>query len=121
MLMKPDCAPAYNALGYTLAERNERLDEAQKLIEKALALTPDDHFILDSMGWVHYRMGRLDQELEFIRRAYDNQPDPEIAAHLGEVLWQQGKHEEAISTWDAALREYPDNEVLVNTAKKFHP
>lgn len=121
MLMKPDFAQAYNALGYTLAERNERLDEAQKLIEKALALTPDDHFILDSMGWVHYRMGRLDEALHFIQRAYDTQPDPEIAAHLGEVLWQQGKHEEAISTWEAALREFPDNEVLVNTAKKFHP
>ncbi|MFM9914027.1 MAG: tetratricopeptide repeat protein [Methylophilaceae bacterium] len=121
MLMKPDFAQAYNALGYTLAERNERLDEAQKLIEKALALTPDDHFILDSMGWVHYRMGRLDEALQFIQRAYDTQPDPEIAAHLGEVLWQQGKHEEAISTWEAALREFPDNEVLVNTAKKFHP
>ena len=119
ILMKPDFAQAYNALGYTLADRNERLDEAQKLIEKALSLTPDDHFILDSMGWVQYRMGKLDQALSFIRRAYEGQPDPEIAAHLGEVLWQQGNHEEAISTWEAALREHPDNEVLISVSKKF--
>ena len=119
MLMKPDFAQAYNALGYTLAERNERLDEAQVLLEKALELTPNDHFILDSMGWLHYRMGRLDQALEFINRAYQTQPDPEIAAHLGEVLWQQGRRDEAISTWEAALRDFPDNETLINTAKKF--
>jgi tetratricopeptide (TPR) repeat protein len=119
ILIKPDFAQAYNALGYTLADRNERLDEAQKLIEKALALTPNDHFILDSMGWVEYRLGKLDKAVDFIRRAYDAQSDPEIAAHLGEVLWQQGKHDEAVSTWDDALRQFPDNEALINTAKKF--
>ena len=119
IMIKPDYAQAYNALGYTLADRNERLDEAQKLIEKALALTPDDHFILDSMGWVEYRLGKLDKAEDFIRRAYQAQSDPEIAAHLGEVLWQQGKHDEAVSTWDSALHEFPDNEALINTAKKF--
>jgi tetratricopeptide (TPR) repeat protein len=119
IIIKPDYAQAYNALGYTLADRNERLDEAQKLIEKALALTPDDHFILDSMGWVEYRLGKLDKAEDFIRRAYEAQSDPEIAAHLGEVLWQQGKHEEAISTWESALHEFPDNEVLINVTKKF--
>lgn len=119
MLMKPDFAQAYNALGYTLADRNERLEEAQELIEKALSITPDDHYILDSMGWVHYRQGRLDEALEYLQRAYQLQPDPEIAAHLGEVLWQQGKREDAISTWEKALQDFPENEALLNTSKKF--
>jgi tetratricopeptide (TPR) repeat protein len=119
ILIKPDFAQAYNALGYTLADRNERLDEAQKLIEKALSLTPDDHFILDSMGWVQYRLGKLDKALDYVRRAYEVQSDPEIAAHLGEILWQQGKHDEALSTWEGALREFPDNEALINITKKF--
>lgn len=119
IVIKPEFAQAYNALGYTLADRNERLNEAQALIEKALSLTPNDHFILDSMGWVQYRLGRLDQALDFIRRAYEAQPDPEIAAHLGEVLWQQGNKTEALSTWENALRNFPSNEVLLNTSKKF--
>ncbi len=107
------------ALGYTRADRNERLSEAVKLIEKALTLSPDSHYILDSMGWVQYRLGRLDKAADFLRRAYSAQTDPEIAAHLGEVLWQQGKRDEARKTWDEALREFPDNELLVNTSKKF--
>ena len=119
ILMKPDFAQAYNALGYTLADRNERLDEAQALIEKALALTPDDHFILDSMGWVQYRQGHLDQAVDFIRRAYQTQSDPEIAAHLGEVLWKQGRQDEAIHTWENALRDFPNNEILLSITKKF--
>lgn len=119
MLIKPEFAQAYNALGYTLADRNERLDEAQALIEKALALTPDDHFILDSMGWVQYRLGHLDQALDFIRRAYEAQADPEIAAHLGEVLWQQGRKDEALNIWEKALHNFPTNDLLLNTTKKF--
>jgi len=119
IIIKPDFAQAYNALGYNLADRNERLTEAVKLIEKAHDLSPDDFYILDSMGWVQYRLGKLDQAADYLRRAYTAQTDPEIAAHLGEVLWQQGKHDEAQETWGAALREFPDNEVLVNTAKKF--
>ncbi len=119
--IKPDFAQAYNALGYTLADRNEKLEEARSLIEKALALSPNDHYILDSMGWVHYRMGKLDKAVDYLRRAYTAQTDPEIAAHLGEVLWQQGKHEEAKRTWEHALREHPQNEALINTTKKFNP
>lgn len=119
--IKPDFAQAYNALGYTLADRNIKLEEARKLIEKALTLSPDDHFILDSMGWVQYRLGKLDKAADYLRRAYTAQTDPEIAAHLGEVLWQQGKHEEALQTWDEALRVHPENEVLINTTKKFKP
>lgn len=117
--MRPDFAPAYNALGYTLADRNIKLDEAQQLIEKALALRPNDHYILDSMGWVHYRRGDLDKAVDYLKRAYTAQTDPEIAAHLGEVLWKQGKFDEALQTWDEALKEHPENEVLVNTTKKF--
>ncbi len=119
--LKPDMGHAYNALGYSLADRNERLDEAQKLIEKALALSPNDYFILDSMGWLKYRRGQFPQALDYLKRAYAVQADPEIAAHLGEVLWQQGKREEALKTWEEALRAHPDNEVLVNTSKKFNP
>jgi len=119
--LKPDFAQAYNALGYTLADRNERLGEATKLIEKALALSPNDYYILDSMGWVQYRLGKLDKAADYLRRAYTAQTDPEIAAHLGEVLWQQGKRDEAIRTWDEALRKHPDNEALLNTTKKFRP
>ena len=117
--MRPDFAPAYNALGYTLADRNMKLDEAQKLVEKALALRPNDHYILDSMGWVHYRRGELDKAADYLRRAYTSQTDPEIAAHLGEVLWKQGKIDEALQTWSEALREHPENEVLIETANKF--
>jgi tetratricopeptide (TPR) repeat protein len=119
ILLKPDFAQAYNALGYTLADRNERLNEAAKLIEKALSLSPDDHYILDSMGWVQYRLGKLDKAVDYLRRAYTAQTDPEIAAHLGEVLWQQGKRDEAVKTWEEALRAHPDNESLLNTTKKF--
>ncbi len=119
ILLKPDYAQAYNALGYTLADRNERLSEALSLIEKAHKLSPNDHFILDSMGWVQYRLGKLDKAADYLRRAYTAQTDPEIAAHLGEVLWQQGKHDEARSLWDEALKTSPDNELLLNTTKKF--
>jgi tetratricopeptide (TPR) repeat protein len=117
--MRPDFAQAYNALGYTLADRGVKLDEAQQLIEKALTLRPNDHYILDSMGWVHYRRGELDKAVDYLRRAYTAQTDPEIAAHLGEVLWKQGKFDEALQTWSEALREHPGNEVLVNTKNKF--
>jgi tetratricopeptide (TPR) repeat protein len=119
IVLKPEMGHAYNALGYSLADRNERLDEAQTLIEKALSLNPSDYFILDSMGWLKYRRGQLGQALDYLKRAYAVQPDPEIAAHLGEVLWQQGNREEAIKTWENALHEHPDNEVLLNTSKKF--
>lgn len=120
IVLKPDFGQAYNALGYSLADRNERLEEAQKLIEKALALSPNDYFILDSMGWIKYRRGQLSQALDYLKRAYAVQSDPEIAAHLGEVLWQQGQRDEALKTWEDSLRDHPDNEVLLNTSKKFH-
>lgn len=119
ILLKPEMVHPYNALGYSLADRNERLDEAQKLIEKALSLSPNDYFILDSMGWVQYRRGQLGQALDYLKRAYAVQADPEIAAHLGEVLWQRGQRDEAIQTLQDALREHPENELLLNTSKKL--
>jgi len=117
--LKPDYAAAYNALGYSFADRNINLQEAYSLIEKALLLRPNDHYIMDSMGWVYYRMGSLDKALDYLQRAYQTQTDPEIAAHLGEVLWQQGKRDEAIKTWEEALQSHPDNQILLDTSKRF--
>ena len=116
---KPEFAAAYNALGYSLADRNVKLPEAQSLLETAVKLAPDDHYMLDSLGWVHYRLGNLDKAAEFLKKAYAAQADPEIAAHLGEVLWKQGKLEEAKKLWASALKEFPENDVLLATAKKF--
>jgi tetratricopeptide (TPR) repeat protein len=119
--LKPDHAHAYNALGYTLADRNIRLEEARDLISKALQLAPEDPFIMDSMGWVNYRMGNIDEGLGYLRRAYDIRSDPEIAAHLGELLWMKGDRAEAKRVWQTALEEHPDNEALRNTVKRFTP
>lgn len=119
ILVKPDYAAAYNALGYSYADRNIKLDEAKSLIETALKLQPGDHYMLDSLGWVHYRLGNLALAAEHLRKAYDIQTDPEIAAHLGEVLWQQGLQEEAKKVWGTALKEHPENDVLLATTKKF--
>jgi tetratricopeptide (TPR) repeat protein len=116
--LRPDHAHAYNALGYTLADRTDRLQEAYELIAHALKLTPDDPFIQDSMGWVLYRLGRLDEGRAYLERAYKRRPDPEIAAHLGEVLWAQGRYEEARRIWQSTLSEHPGNEVLQAVIKK---
>jgi tetratricopeptide (TPR) repeat protein len=116
---RPEFAAAYNALGYSFADRNVKLPEAQNLLETAVKLAPDDHYMLDSLGWVHYRLGNLDKAAEFLKKAYATQADPEIAAHLGEVLWKQGKLEEAKKLWASALKDYPENDVLLATAKKF--
>ena len=117
--IKPDFAQAYNALGYSFADRNIKLDEANKLIAKALELSPGDHYIMDSMGWVQYRLGNLEKAYEYLSKAYNLQNDAEIAAHLGEVLWKQGKQDEANQIWQDALKASPENDVLVKTIKKF--
>jgi Flp pilus assembly protein TadD len=117
--MRPQFAQAYNALGYSFADRNTKLDEANKLISKALELSPNDHFIMDSMGWVLYRQGKLAQAYDYLNAAYTSQSDPEIAAHLGEVLWKTDRREEASQIWQEAFTKNPDNEVLMNTIKKF--
>lgn len=119
--MKPDYAHAYNALGYTLAEKTDRLTEAKELIEKAYKLSPEDPFILDSLGWVHYRLGNVDEALKHLQQAYAARSDPEIAAHLGEVLWKVGQRDEAQKIWRTALSENPDHETLITVMQKFRP
>ena len=117
--LKPEHAHAYNALGYSLADRNLRLDEAKGLIEQALKLAPDDSYIIDSLGWVLYRQGKNDEALKELQRAYAGRPDAEIAAHLGEVLWVMGRRSEAQKIWDEALVKAPSNDVLIKTVQKF--
>lgn len=119
--IKPDHAHAYNALGYSFAERNQRLAEAELLITKALQLSPDDPFIIDSMGWVLYRKGDNAGALTHLQRAFSIRPDPEIAAHLGEVLWAAGRRDEAKKTWQEAAKAHPGNEVLAEVIKRFSP
>jgi tetratricopeptide (TPR) repeat protein len=119
--LRPDHAHAYNALGYSFAERNIRLPEAKQLVEKALALSPDDFFIVDSMGWVLYRMGDLKGAAEQLRRAWRGRADGEIGAHLGEVLWMLGERDEARSIWQEAQKASPGNETLQKTLKRFNP
>jgi tetratricopeptide (TPR) repeat protein len=118
--MKPDAAHAYNALGYSLADRNVRLDEARQLIEKAVNLAPEDAFILDSLGWVQYRQGKLDEALKTLRDAYAKRPDAEIAAHLGEVLWVAGKRNEAEKLWREAKKKDANNETLKSTLARYN-
>lgn len=119
--LKPDNAQALNALGYTLVDRTPRAIEGMKLIEKAHALAPSDPFILDSMGWAHYRLGNLSESEKFLRRALAERPDPEIAAHLGEVLWAKGERDHAQEVWQSQLKETPDNPVLLDTVRRLAP
>ena len=119
--LKPDHAHAHNALGYSFAEHGNRLPEALELIEKAIKLSPEDPYIIDSLGWVHYRMGNLNKGVSYLKQAFVIKPDPEIAAHLGEVLWMQGTKEEAKEVWRSTIKSHPDNEVLLNTMKRFMP
>ncbi|MBV8603538.1 MAG: tetratricopeptide repeat protein [Pelomonas sp.] len=117
--LKPDYYNAYNALGYSLAERNTRLDEARKLVEKALALAPNQPALMDSLGWVEYRQGHLPEALDLLRKAYAAFPDGEVAAHLGEVLWKSGQADEARRVWDEALRREPENDTLKDTMTRY--
>jgi tetratricopeptide (TPR) repeat protein len=119
--LSPESAQGYNALGYSLADRNIRLDEAAQLIDKALVLKPDDAAILDSKGWVLFRQGKLPEALEYLRNAFAKHPDGEIAAHLGEVLWALGRRDEALAVWREAAKAHPANEVLLSTMKRFVP
>lgn len=118
---EPNHAHAYNALGYSLLDRKIRLEEAMKLVERAHELAPDDPAILDSMGWGYFLTGNLNKSLEYMRRAYAAFPDPEVAAHLGEVLWQQGARAEATGIWQENLKKNPESTVLKTVIKKFLP
>lgn len=117
--LKPDHHHAYNALGYSLAERNLRLPEARDLIAKAVELAPNDPFIADSLGWVEFRLGNNAQALLHLKRAYASRPDTEIAAHLGEVLWVSGQRDEARRVWREGRTRDADNEVLRETLARL--
>ncbi len=117
--LKPQHYHAYNALGYALADRNERLEEARDLISKALTFAPGEPFIVDSMGWVEFRLGRLGEAERLLRQAYGSRPDPEIAAHLGEVLWAGGQQDEARRIFADAAKRDPRNEALQNVMQRL--
>ncbi|MBN2692639.1 MAG: tetratricopeptide repeat protein [Burkholderiaceae bacterium] len=117
--LDPQSQPAYNALGYTLAERGESLPEARKLVARALELSPGNPFVLDSMGWVEYKMGRNAQALDLLQQAYDARPDPEIGAHLGEVLWQLGQKDKARAIWQKAIERAPHNAMVQAVLRKY--
>ncbi|MFQ5760526.1 MAG: tetratricopeptide repeat protein, partial [Acidiferrobacterales bacterium] len=118
---EPENAQALNALGYTLADRTERYDEALELIQRALTLKPDDPFILDSMGWVQYRLGNNEESIKYLKQALSIRNDAEISAHLGEVLWVIGDRQQARTVWDEALENTPDSEILRGVIRKFNP
>lgn len=117
--LKPDYQHAYNALGYSLAQRNLRLSEARQLILHALELAPGDPFISDSLGWVEFRMGNLEHAMQILESAFQARPDAEIAAHLGEVLWAMGRHDQARSVWREGVRINGANETLQETLQRL--
>jgi Flp pilus assembly protein TadD len=119
MALQPKQANAFNALGYSLAERGQRLDEARQLITQALSLRPGDPFITDSLGWVEFRAGKLQDALKWLREAYKGRADAEIAAHLGEVLWTLGQKEEALRIWREGVARDPANTALKDTIKRL--
>ncbi len=116
---EPDNAMALNALGYTLADRTDRHKEALQLIEQAYQLNPDDPAILDSLGWVNFRLGNLTEAEALLRKALQRFADHEVAAHLGEVLWAQGERSEARAVWSKALKLQPDSQILRETLKRL--
>ena len=117
----PDNADALNALGYTLTVHSTRYQEALGYIEKALSIRPRDPAIIDSMGWVEYRLGNYQQALGYLRKAYARLADPQVAAHLAEVLWVSGNKQEARSIWSAALKQHPHNPALLDVGRRFSP
>ena len=116
---KPDYHHAYNALGYSLADRGVRLPEARELVRKALEFAPDDPFITDSLGWVEFRAGNLNEALRILQKAFDARPDAEIAAHLGEVLWVLGNRSQAEAIWKQGQELNADNETLQSTIQRL--
>jgi len=119
--LNPSYYNAYNALGFSLADRNMRLPEAKQLIIKALTFAPDDPFITDSLGWVEFRLGNLGSALGYLQKAYKERADAEIAAHLGEVLWKMKRQDEAVQVWREGLNTSPNNETLQETLQRLKP
>ena len=109
-----------NALGYTLADRTNRLEEAMELIAKANELAPGNPAILDSLGWVYYRMGDLEKSLGYLQQAFSGFPDHEVAAHLGEVLWKLNRNDEARTIWKQGLEYAPDSEIIRRTLQRLN-
>ncbi|MCW8899398.1 MAG: tetratricopeptide repeat protein [Gammaproteobacteria bacterium] len=116
---EPKNAQALNALGYTLIDKTQRIEEGLKYVQRALKLEPDDPAIHDSMGWAYYRLGQYDEALKYLKRAFEKLKDAEIAAHLGEVLWVAGEHAAAKEVWNAALEQTPNDDLLLNVMQKF--
>ncbi|BEP50586.1 tetratricopeptide repeat protein [Variovorax sp. V116] len=117
--LKPENQNAYNALGYSFADRKIRLDEARTLIQKAVQLAPEDPFIADSLGWVEFRLGNTTEAIRILETAYKTRPDPEIGAHFGEVLWATGQKDRAVTIWKEALLSDAENETLQETLKRL--
>ena len=115
----PKNATALNALGYTLADRSRRLEDALSLIQQARNLAPKDPAIIDSLGWVYYRLGRINEALELLQQAYVLFPDGEVAAHLGEVLWAKGEKEKALEIWNKALDQQPKHRIIIQTLDRL--
>ncbi len=115
----PDDAAALNALGYTLVEKTQRYDEAEKYLKKALSIKPDSAVIIDSYGWLKYKQGDIEQALQLIRKAYELQPETEIAAHLAEILWKKGEHDQARAVYEKAVVKNPDDKYLLKFKKEF--
>jgi tetratricopeptide (TPR) repeat protein len=119
MTIRPDEAQAYNALGYTFADRNERLAEAKDLVGRALQISPDDAYIIDSMGWVHFRLGEMQEARTHLERAFEMRPEAEVAAHLGEVLWALGERDRAREVWRTGIKQDDANETLRETLRRL--
>ncbi len=115
----PKNATALNALGYTLADRTKRLDEALNLIQQARTISPTDPAIMDSLGWVYFRLGRMQESLELLKQAYVDFPDAEVAAHLGEVLWAMGLNKEAKEIWAQGIKKQPNSQILLETLSRL--
>ena len=118
---EPDNADALNALGYTLADRTSRYKEAQEYIKRAATLVPDDPAILDSLGWVSYRLGEMDEALKWLAKAFEKLEDAEIAAHYGEVLWHSNQKDRAREVWNKGKKQNADNPVLIETLQRIKP
>ena len=116
---RPGDPLAMNALGYTLADHSLDLKEARSLISKSLAMTPDSPAIQDSMGWVLFKQAQYKESMRWLTRAYANEKDAEIAAHLGETLWAMGQHTQARAIWDQALAAEPNHRYLLNTLRRY--
>jgi tetratricopeptide (TPR) repeat protein len=117
--LQPNHVQALNALGYTWADHNMRLPEALTLLQQAIKLSPNDPFVLDSMGWLQYRLGNFKDAVGYLQRAYNERRDPEIATHLGEVMWVQGQHDAARTVWQDSLKEAPENASLMAVMAKY--